>query len=491
MKKLLFYIGGDWVPSANGEWAPVFSPSTGAVIAETAMGSSEDVERAVAAAEHAKASFARLPLMERARLLHAIADALAADLDDIAHDLALEQGKPFQTEARREVQAAIKMWHDSAEDCKRIQGEVLPSTDPAKRILTFHQPRGIYAVITPWNFPLTVPTEHLCAALAAGNTVVWKPSEYTPLTAYNMLRCAEQAGLPPGVLNCVVGLGSAVGAPLVSHSQVNGVALTGSSETGERVARAAGAKAMLLELGGNGPTIIFDDADVETAIARTAYGCWANAGQICDSTERILVQRSVHERVVAGLVKSAKEVRLGLSLESETTMGPLNNQPVADKVDRHVQDALAKGADILTGGRRAAGFDTPLFYEPTVIDRVTPDMLLNQEETFGPVAPVLVFDDDDEALALANNCRLGLAAGVFTSNVARAFYLTEQLEMGVVNINETCAYWQSHTPFGGYSGKRSGLGRLGGKYGILEMSQIKTMVIDLKNAAGGSRCYSP
>lgn len=479
MEQHQLYIDGEWVESDGGDVWPVRSPATGEVLADVPLGTPADVERAVAAAQRARPAIANMTVFERAELLHAIADEIEAEKEDISRDLALEQGKPYHREALGEVTVAVEMWRDAAEIIKRLETEVLPSSDPNKRIMTIRQPRGVYGVITPWNFPATIPTEYLCAGLAAGNTVIWKPSEYTPLTAIHFTRCCERAGVPPGVLNLVIGDGPTVGHAIVSHPDVNGVGLTGSPETGDAVARAAGAKALLLELGGNGPTIIMEDADLDLAIERTAYGCFANAGQICDSTERILVHESVHDQVVDGLLAAARQVRLGLPFDESTTMGPLNNPPNAEKVDRHLADAREKGGEILIGGGRAPDFPTDLYYQPTVIDRVTPDMLLNRAETFGPVAPVLTFSDADEAIALTNDNELGLVAGVFTGSMERAVYMAEQIETGIVNVNEVCTYWQPHTPFGGYSTKRSGVGRLGGKYTILEMSQIKTIVLDV------------
>ncbi len=480
MVKHKLHIGGEWVDSDGGKLWPVRSPATGEVLAEVPLGTPADVDRAVEAAHTAKGQISSLTVFERARLLNAIADAIAAEKETIARDLAMEQGKPYHSEALGEIEVAVEMWRDAAEIIKRLESEVLPSSDPRKRILTIRQPRGVYGVITPWNFPATIPTEYLCAGLAAGNAIVWKPSEFTPLTAIHIVRCCERAGLPKGVLNLVIGDGPTVGQAIASHPGINAIGLTGSPATGDKVARAAGAKALLLELGGNGPTIILDDADLELAIRRTAYGCLANAGQICDSTERILVHEKVHDQVVEGLIRALQAVRLGSSLDPATTMGPLNNHHTADKVDRHLQDARDRGAEILVGGGRADGFPTTLYYRPTVIDRVKPDMLLNREETFGPVAPVLTFSDLDEAIALANDNEYGLVAGVFTRSLDRAIYFGERLETGIVNINEVCTYWQPHTPFGGYSTKHSGVGRLGGKYTIMEMSQLKTLVLDTR-----------
>jgi len=478
------YINGKWVDSTGSDWWTVKSPATGDVLAEVPLGSAEDVDRAVEAAQKARRVMADMNVFDRSKLLMAIADEIEKAREEIAHDLAQEQGKPYQAEALGEIDAGIAMWRDAAEIIKHLGSEVLPSTDSAKRIHTIRQPMGVYGVITPWNFPFTIPTEYLCAGLAAGNTIVWKPSEFTPLSAIHMLHCCERAGLPPGVLNLVIGDGQTVGHAISSHDGITAIGLTGSADTGDKVARAAGAKPMLLELGGNGPTIIMDDADLELAIQRTAYGCFANAGQICDSTERILVHEKVHTQVIEGLLRASENVQLGLSLDPKTTMGPLNNQHTAKKVDRHLSDARAKGAEILVGGGRAESFPTDLFYQPTIIDRVSPDMLLNREETFGPVAPVLTFSDMEEAIAMTNDNDFGLVAGVFTQSMERAYYMAEQIETGIVNINEVCTYWQPHTPFGGFSTRRSGVGRLGGKYTIEEMSQIKTLVFDVHGRNG-------
>jgi acyl-CoA reductase-like NAD-dependent aldehyde dehydrogenase len=293
------------------------------------------------------------------------------------------------------------------------------------------------------------------------------------------MECLLEAGIPGGSVNLLFG-GAEVGDEMVANPGTHAVGLTGSSAVGNAVAQRAGAKPTLLELGGNGPTIILDDADLERAIEGAAFGCYFNAGQICQSSERILTHDRIHDAVLEGLVETARKIKLGHPLDETTTMGPLNNEGVAKKMDEHLADAVEKGATVLAGGQRAEGFPTALYYEPTVVDGVTADSLFNHEETFGPVAPVISTGDVDEAISIANSCGLGLCCSIYTSSLSKAFYCAERLECGVVNVNESAAYWDGRTPFGGYSGKGSGVGRLGGKETILSMTQLKSMVMDVR-----------
>ncbi|MGH8937101.1 MAG: aldehyde dehydrogenase family protein [Acidimicrobiia bacterium] len=479
LRRVPLGIGGDWV---EGELDPLelSSPATGEPIASVAQGTRRQVQAAVEAAGEAQRRLAAMTPFQRADLSEAVADLLEERQEEIARDLSREQGKPYRTEALPEVETAAGMFRDAAQGIRHLESGVIPSADPAKRVMTIRQPRGVYGILTPWNFPVAIPSEYLSAGLAGGNAMVWKPSEWTPVSAWHLMRCFLDAGVPEGTLNLVLGPPVEIGDEVVGHPGVVGVGLTGSTPTGRIVAQRAAGKALLLELGGNGPTVIFEDADLEKAIRQTAFGSFANAGQICDSTERILVQASVHDEVVDGLVREAKEVRLGPPFEEETTMGPITNEPTAAKMDQHLADAREKGAEVIFGGERAEDLPTRLYYRPTVVDGVTPAMSLNREETFGPVAPVMAFSDEEEALQWANDSPLGLVGSVFTRDIGRAMHMAEALECGVVNVNETSAYWQPHTPFGGYAGKQSGIGRIGGVYTLLEMTQLKTIVVDVE-----------
>ena len=475
---LLMYIGGEWTDSASGETFERISPVTGEVLASLPRANREDAQAAIDAANWARSHMASMPVFERAALCHAIADVLESKRKSMGEELSLEQGKPYR-EACDEILFAAELYRDAAENIKRLETSIVPSVDPNKRILTIRQPHGVVAIITPWNFPVGIPSEYLSAALATGNTVVWKPAPTSSIIAIRLVECFLEAGVPEGSVNLLFGEAE-VGDEMVANPDTHAVGLTGSSAVGNAVAQRAGAKPLLLELGGNGPTIILDDADLVRAIEGTAFGCYHNAGQICQSSERILTHSKVHDAVLEGLVEKTRSIRLGHPLDETTTMGPLNNEGVAKKMDEHLADALQKGATVVTGGRRAEGFPTALYYEPTVVDGVPPESLFNHEETFGPVAPVISTEDLDEAIAVANSCGLGLCCSVYTSNVSKAFYCAEQLECGVVNVNESAAYWDGRIPFGGYSGKGSGVGRLGGKETILSMTQLKSMVMDVR-----------
>ncbi|MDQ3033300.1 MAG: aldehyde dehydrogenase family protein [Myxococcota bacterium] len=479
MQKHGHYIGGEWRPSAREQTFEAISPATGEVLAHLAEGTVEDADRAVRAANDARARLSKMSVWDRSRMCLRIADAIDARKESLARTLTLDQGKPYHSEALGEVQHAAASFRNCAEQIKWLETAVMPVEAPTKRVFSIRQPRGVYAIVTPWNFPYMIAAEYLAPGLAAGNAMVWVPAPTTSLCAVEFVRAIAEADLPPGAINLVTGPGAIVGDAIVAHPGTHGVGFTGSPPTGEQIMRRAAGKPCLLELGGNGPTIILDDADIDAAAAAAALGCWFNAGQVCSATERILVHERAHDAVVAKLAESARAVKLGDPFDPKTTMGPLNNEPTAVKSDRHVKDAVERGASLVFGGGRADGHPTSLYYGPTVLDGVTREMAAHREETFGPVAKVMTVSSDDEALRVADDSELGLVSAVFTRDLKRAFRFSEALRTGIVVVNDFTDYWELHLPFGGASGKRSGIGRIGGKHAIMEMTDLKTIVIDI------------
>lgn len=478
-------IAGRWRPGRGDRSLVVSEPATGAVLAEITTASAADVDDAVAGANAAAGPLEALTFFERAELLHRCADLIDERHDAIAGQLARESGKPLAAEADDEVSESAEIFRLAAEEVKRLGSEVLPSADPNKRVFTFRKPNGVYALITPWNFPLNIPAELLAAALAAGDPAIVKPSEQTPLTAAALAAACVDAGFPPGAVSVLQGFGD-VGRALVTHGGVHGIGFVGSNATAEAIVRDAGMKRTLIEASGNGPQIVCDDAAIDAAAAAAVFGAHYVAGQCCVATERLLVQESVHDELVERIVHHGGQVRLGDPLDASTTMGPLNNEAVAAKMDAHVADARSKGATVLLGGGRAGGFPTDLYYELTVIDGVTPDMAVFREESFGPVVPITTFADDDEAIALANDSDLGLQAAVFTSSLTRAYRYIERLRTGTVIVNDTVSFWETHPPFGGAAGTRTGWGRIGGRFTMLDMTDLRTAVIDIANTRDGN-----
>ena len=476
------YIAGSWTDGVATETIEVRSPATGESLGEVPVATPEDVDRTAEAARKGQEALESMTVFERARLLHRAADLMEERKEDLGRELALEQGKPLRTEAVAEIEESAENFRIAAEDVKRMTTEVLPSEDPNKKMFTFRKPNGVYAAISPWNFPFVIPSELLAPALAGGNAVIFKPSEYTPLIGARIIEILEEAEFPPNAISLVFGE-AATGQAMVTHPAVDAIAFIGSHETGEAIVRAAGLKRTLMELSGNGPQIVLDDANLEAAASLAAFGATYVSGQCCVATERVLVHEAVHDELVDRLVKEAREVRLGDPLAEETTMGPLNNRPVAEKVDRHLEDARDRGAPVLVGGGRAEGFPTDLYYDLTVIDRVPTDSLLFRDESFGPVLPVTTFADDEEAILLANDSHLGLQAAVFTSSLRRAFTFIDRLRAGNIVVNDTTDYWEALEPFGGASGTRTGWGRVGGKWGLMDMTDLRTAVVDYRNTA--------
>ena len=477
-------IAGRWVNALSGATFVVRSPVTGAILAEVPKCAAGDIDAAVAAAKAAWPAYKAMPVFQRAEVILRMAEIIRERAEPIAQVLSVEQGKPYAGEALPEVLETALNFQLAAEDVVRMETPIIPMRDPAKRVLTFREPYGVMAVITPWNFPTVIPSEYLGPGLAAGNTVVMKPASTTPLSMILVGRCLQDAleefDLPPGVFNLVTGPGGVVGDHLVAHPDVALIGFTGETVTGEAICARAGIKMTLMELGGNGPQIVCADANLEEAAKAAAFGCFYNAGQVCCATERILVDSKVHDEFVKLLLAEAKAYVLGDPLDPATTMGPLNNEPTAVKTEQHLDDARAKGAEILMGGARESGRPTDLYFPATVIDRVKRDMLLNMEETFGPVAPVIEFTTDAEAVEIANETGYGLQMSVFTSSIKRCFWYADQLRTGNVVFNDSTDYWEAHEPFGGGGGTRSGHGRLGGRYTLDDVTHLKTVAIDIE-----------
>jgi len=472
------FVAGEWVGAASGDTFVAESPATGEQIGAVPEGGREDAQRAIDAANAAADGWVRTTAFERAAAMHRIADEIERRRDKLAHTLTLDQGKPLRAEAHDEVEELLGYWRMAAEDAKRLEGRLASSFSPGKRVLLVRRPRGVVGVITPWNWPYTMPAELIAPSLACGNTVVWTPASTTAVAAIALAECIVAADLPPGVFNLVTGPGSVVGDEIARNPGTHGIGFIGSTETGRKVAEAAVGKALVLELGGNGPVVVMEDADLDAAAEATITGCFLCAGQSCTAGERLLVHRDVREDFVARLARLVTErVVLGDPFADGTTLGPLNNDSVAEKMDEHVADAVERGALVVAGGQRADGFATPLYWPATILDGVPPESLVAQEETFGPVAPVVAIDSLDHAIELANASPYGLLAAIFTRDLARGLEFADRVRTGWVNINESSNYWESHLPFGGRSGTASGIGRVGGTAPMETFTELQTVVV--------------
>ena len=471
------FIAGEWTTAESGETFDAESPATGETIGTVQRGGREDARRAIAAANEAAPGWARLSAFDRAAALHRVADEVERRRDSLVHTLTLDQGKPL-AESRDEVEELVQYWRNAAEDGKRLEGRLANSVTADKRVLLVRRPRGVIGVITPWNWPYTMPAELIAPALASGNTVVWTPASTTAVAGIALAECVAETDLPSGVFNLVTGPGSLVGDEIARHPDTHGVGFIGSTETGRRVAEAAAGKAAVLELGGNGPVVVLDDADLDLAAEATVAACFLCAGQSCTAGERLLVHRDVREDFVRKLARVVVErVLLGDPFAETTTMGPLNNEGVAQKMDDHVADALNRGAQIVHGGERATGFPTDLYWQPTILDGVTSDSLVATEETFGPVAPVVAIDSLEHAIELANASPYGLLSAIFTRDLGKGLHYADSVRTGWVNVNESSNYWETHLPFGGRAGSASGIGRVGGSSPMEAFTELQTVVL--------------
>jgi succinate-semialdehyde dehydrogenase/glutarate-semialdehyde dehydrogenase len=465
------YIDGLWL--SGGPTYPVFNPATGELLAEVQKGGAEETELAIAAANRALPAWRALTAKERAVRLRRWADLMLANQRELATLMCREQGKPM-AEAMGEVVYAANFLEWFGEEAKRVYGDVIPSHKADARIVVIKEPIGVVAAITPWNFPLAMVTRKVGPALAAGCTMLLKPSEETPLSAFALAVLAEQAGIPAGVFNVVSGDAVAIGGAIQASTVVRKLSFTGSTRVGKLLMRQASdtLKKVSLELGGNAPFIVFDDADLDAAVKGAMASKYRNTGQTCVCVNRFFIQDGVYEAFTQKLAVAVRAMRVGNALDGETEQGPLINAAALSKVEAHVSDALEKGAKVLCGGQRHALGGT--FYEPTVLTHVSGDMLIAHEETFGPVAACFRFKDETEVLQRANDTPFGLSAYFYSRDIGRVWRMAEGLEVGIVGINEGIISTEV-APFGGI--KESGLGREGSKYGIEDYLEIKYLLM--------------
>ncbi len=463
------YIDGAWVKAASGAMIPVLNPADGSVIGTVPKMGAQETRSAIDAAARAFPAWRAKTGKERAALLRKWFELILAHQEDLALIMTAEQGKPL-ADARGEAVYAASFVEWFAEEAKRVYGDVIPSPWTGRRTLVVKEPVGVVAAITPWNYPAAMVTRKCAPALAAGCTVVLKPATQTPFAALALMELAARAGIPKGVINAVTGSATEIGGELTANPTVRKLSFTGSTEIGKLLMQqcAGTVKKISLELGGNAPFIVFDDADIDAAVAGALASKYRNTGQTCVCTNRLLVQDKIYDEFSQKLAKAVAAMKVGPGLEPGVQQGPLIDARAVAKIESHVKDAIARGARVLTGGKRHALGGN--FFEPTVLADMTPDMLVAREETFGPLAPLFRFRDEEEAIRMANDTPFGLAAYFYSCDLARAWRVAEALEYGMVGINEGIISSEV-IPFGGM--KESGIGREGSKYGIEEFVQIK------------------
>jgi len=467
------YIDGAWVAAGAAGSIDVDNPATGAILGTVPRLGRNETRAAIDAAARAFPAWRRKNAKERAVVLRRWFDLMMANQEDLAQLMTAEQGKPI-AESRGEVAYAASFLEWFGEEAKRVYGDTIPGHQPDKRIVVLKEPIGVVACITPWNFPLAMITRKAGPAVAAGCTVVLKPASQTPFSALALAELAERAGVPKGVFNVITGSASEIGGELTSNPIVRKLSFTGSTETGKLLMAqcATTVKKLSLELGGNAPFIVFDDADLDAAVEGAILSKYRNTGQTCVCANRLLVQDSVYDTFAARLATAVKKLHPAPGTDATATQGPLIDDKAVEKVESHIADATSKGARILTGGKRHALGGR--FFEPTILVDVTPAMAVAREETFGPVAPLFRFKTEDEAIALANDTEFGLAAYFYGRDIGRIWRVAEALEYGIVGIN-TGIISTEVAPFGGV--KESGLGREGSKYGLEEFLEIKYLCL--------------
>ena len=469
----LCYVDGEWLEADDGATVPVLNPATGETLGTVPNMGATETRRAIDAAALALPGWAARTAKERSVVLRRWFDLMLANLDDLATLMTAEQGKPL-AESKGEITYAASFLEWFAEEGKRLYGDIIPGHQADKRILVLRQPVGVVAAVTPWNFPAAMITRKAAPALAAGCTMVCKPALQTPYSALALAELARRAGVPPGVFSVVTGSASAIGGEMTSNPKVRKLTFTGSTAVGKKLMEqcAGTMKKLSLELGGNAPFIVFDDADLDAAVEGAMASKFRNTGQTCVCANRLLVQEGVYEAFAEKLKAAVGKLRVGDGLAGITDQGPLIDANAVAKVEMHITDALEKGAAIATGGKRHRLGAT--FFEPTILTGVTPRMMVAREETFGPVAPLFLFRTEAEAIAMANDTEFGLAAYVYTRDLARSWRVSEAIEYGIVGLN-TGIISTEVAPFGGI--KESGSGREGSKYGILDYTELKYICV--------------
>jgi len=467
------YIDGAWVESSALGTIAVDNPATGEIVGTVPKLGQAETRRAIEAANRAFPAWRRKTAKERAAVMRRWFELMLANQEDLARLMTTEQGKPL-AESKGEVVYAASFLEWFGEEAKRIYGDTIPGHQPDKRIVVIKDPIGVVACITPWNFPLAMITRKAGPAIAAGCTVVLKPASQTPFSALALAELAERAGVPKGVFNVITGAATEIGAELTSNPTVRKLSFTGSTEIGKKLmAQCAGTvKKLSLELGGNAPFIVFEDADLDAAVEGAIMSKYRNTGQTCVCANRLLVQASVYDSFAAKLATAVRKLTPAPGLDASATQGPLIDDRAVEKVESHIADATSKGAHVLVGGQRHARGGR--FFEPTILTDVTPAMAVAREETFGPVAPLFRFLTEADAIALANDTEFGLAAYFYGRDIGRIWRVAEALEYGIVGIN-TGIISTEVAPFGGV--KESGLGREGSKYGLEEFLEIKYLCI--------------
>lgn len=469
------YINGEWTEALSSEKFEVTNPATGDIASVVAYGDEKDAKLAIEAAAEAYKTWSATSVNERSKLLYRLYEIMMEEKETLARTITVEMGKPIN-ESRGEVNigAEYVLWY--AEEAKRVYGEIISASTTNKRLQVIKQPVGPVAAITPWNFPVSMITRKLAPALAAGCTVVLKPASKTPASAVKLFECVEKAGFPKGVANLVIGKSSSIGNEVTSNPLIKKITFTGSTSVGKKLMEDASkqVKRVSMELGGHAPFIVFEDADLEKAAEGVMISKYRNTGQTCICLNRLYVHASIKEEFEQILKEKLEKVKIGHGIEETTELGPLVDESALEKVKEHVQDAVSKGAKVVTGGEAAEG--GKLFYKPTLLSNVTKEMLITSDETFGPVAPMYSFETEEEVIEMANNTQYGLAAYYYTKDLGRATRVGEKLEYGIIGVNDP-GPTTVQAPFGGL--KESGVGREGGHQGLAGFLEEKYLSINI------------